>query len=44
MIEKAVASRDDLVFIDLEDSVSPNEKVASRAEVINGLKAMEWSK
>src|SRR5215813_1777894 len=37
MIEKAAASSADLVFLDLEDSVSPNEKVGARAKVINAL-------
>jgi citrate lyase subunit beta / citryl-CoA lyase len=44
MIEKAVASNADLVFLDLEDSVSPNEKVASRAKVVNALKTLDWGK
>jgi citrate lyase subunit beta / citryl-CoA lyase len=44
MIEKAVASSADLVFLDLEDAVSPNEKVASRAKVINALKTLDWGK
>jgi len=44
MIEKAVASSADLVFLDLEDSVSPNEKVAARAKVINALKTLDWGK
>ena len=35
MIEKAAGSLADLVFLDLEDSVAPNEKVASRAKVIH---------
>ena len=44
MIEKAVASSADLVFLDLEDSVSPNEKVAARAKVIKALKTLDWGK
>jgi citrate lyase subunit beta / citryl-CoA lyase len=44
MIEKAVASNADLVFLDLEDAVSPNEKVASRAKVIKALKTLDWGK
>ena len=44
MIEKAAASDADLVFLDLEDSVSPNEKVAARAKVIHGLKTLDWGK
>src|SRR6266568_3181808 len=44
MIEKAAASSADLVFLDLEDSVSPNEKVGARAKVINALKTLDWGK
>jgi len=44
MIEKAVASSADLVFLDLEDSVSPIEKVGSRAKVITALKTLDWGK
>jgi citrate lyase subunit beta / citryl-CoA lyase len=44
MIEKAVASSADLVFLDLEDSVAPNEKVASRSKVIKALKTLDWGK
>src|SRR3984893_19546029 len=44
MIEKAAASNADLVFLDLEDSVAPNEKVASRAKVISALKTIDWGK
>ena len=35
MIERAAASNADLVFLDLEDSVAPSEKVAARARVID---------
>jgi citrate lyase subunit beta/citryl-CoA lyase len=44
MIEKAASSSADLVFLDLEDSVSPNEKVAARAKVIHALKTLDWGK
>jgi citrate lyase subunit beta/citryl-CoA lyase len=44
MIEKAVASTADLVFLDLEDSVSPTEKEAARAKVITALKTLDWGK
>ncbi len=44
MIEKAVASNADLVFLDLEDAVSPNEKVASRAKVVKALKTLDWGR
>jgi citrate lyase subunit beta / citryl-CoA lyase len=43
MMEKAVASAADLVFLDLEDAVAPNSKVASRAKVIAALKELDWS-
>ena len=44
MIEKAAASSADLVFLDLEDSVAPNEKVASRAKVISALTTLDWDR
>ncbi len=44
MIAKAAASSADLVFLDLEDSVAPNEKVAARAKAINALKTLNWGK
>src|SRR5229473_136250 len=44
MIEKAAASNADLVFLDLEDSVAPNEKEGARAKVIKGLTTLNWGK
>lgn len=44
MMEKAATGNADLVFLDLEDSVSPLEKVASRAKVIKALKTLDWGK
>src|SRR5712691_11817495 len=44
MMEKAAASSADLVFLDLEDSVSPNEKVAARAKVVHALTTLDWGK
>src|SRR5437763_13791213 len=44
MIEKAAASNADLVFLDLEDSVAPDEKVPARAKVIQALKTLDWGK
>ena len=44
MIEKAAESTADLVFLDLEDSVAPNEKVGARAKVIKGLTTLNWGK
>ncbi len=44
MMEKAAASNADLVFLDLEDLVSPGEKVAARQKAINALKTLNWGK
>jgi len=44
MVEKAVASSADLVFLDLEDSVSPNAKVEARQKAIHALKNLDWGK
>jgi citrate lyase subunit beta/citryl-CoA lyase len=44
MMEKAVASTADLVLLDLEDAVAPNEKVNARAKVVHSLKTLAWGK
>jgi citrate lyase subunit beta / citryl-CoA lyase len=44
MIEKSASSSADLVFLDLEDSVAPNEKVGARAKAIQALKTLNWGK
>jgi citrate lyase subunit beta/citryl-CoA lyase len=44
MIAKAAASNADLVFLDLEDSVAPSEKVAARAKAITALQTLDWGK
>jgi citrate lyase subunit beta / citryl-CoA lyase len=44
MMEKAAASHTDLVLLDLEDSVSPNEKDAARHKAIKALKTLNWGK
>jgi citrate lyase subunit beta/citryl-CoA lyase len=44
MMEKAATSSADLVFLDMEDSVSPIEKVPARAKVIKALKTLDWGK
>ncbi len=44
MITKAAASAADLVFLDLEDSVAPSEKVAARAKVIHALQTLDFGK
>ena len=42
MFEKALNSDADYVFLDLEDAVSPNDKVAARANVIKALNEINW--
>ena len=44
MIEKALASAADLVFLDLEDAVAPALKESSRANVIAALKSPNWGR
>lgn len=44
MMEKAIASAADLVFLDLEDAVAPALKESSRANVIAALKSSEWGR
>jgi citrate lyase subunit beta/citryl-CoA lyase len=42
MIEKAAAGDADLVFLDLEDAVSPKEKAPSRQHIVHGLNTHDW--
>ena len=42
MFEKALNSEADYIFLDLEDAVSPNDKVPARANVIKALNEMNW--
>ena len=42
MFEKALNSPADFIFLDLEDAVSPNDKVTARENVIKALKEMDW--
>ncbi len=44
MMAKAATSSADLVFLDLEDSVAPNEKVEARGKAIQALKSLDWGK
>lgn len=44
MMEKAAASNADLVLLDLEDAVAPNEKGAAREKVIASLRTLNWDK
>jgi citrate lyase subunit beta/citryl-CoA lyase len=42
MVEKALASDADAVFLDLEDAVAPDSKAAARGEIISALKELDW--
>ena len=44
MIAKAAASDADLVFLDLEDAVAPEQKENARANIIAGLNDLDWGK
>jgi citrate lyase subunit beta / citryl-CoA lyase len=42
MMEKAATSAADLVFLDLEDAVAPNAKVAARSMIVAALNRLDW--
>ncbi len=42
MMAKAAESRADLVFLDLEDAVAPNAKVAARDKIVTALTTLNW--
>jgi len=42
MIEKALSSAADFVFLDLEDAVAPDDKVPARKNVIEALNDLDW--
>ena len=42
MIEKALNSEADYVFLDLEDAVAPDNKVQARKNVIEALNGLDW--
>ena len=42
MFEKALNSNADYIFLDLEDAVSPNDKLPARANIIKALKEINW--
>ena len=42
MFEKALNSKADYIFLDLEDAVSPMDKITARQNVIKGLKDFNW--
>jgi citrate lyase subunit beta / citryl-CoA lyase len=42
MMSKAAQSAADHVFLDLEDAVAPNAKIAARAQVVRALNDLDW--
>lgn len=41
-LAKAPTARADFSFLDLEDSVAPNEKAAARSKVVNAITTLDW--
>jgi malyl-CoA/(S)-citramalyl-CoA lyase len=44
MFEKAAASDVDVIFLDLEDAVAPDEKAQARQNIIKALNEQDWGK
>jgi len=44
MIEKALGTAADVVFLDLEDAVAPNQKADARGKVIEALRTLDWGR
>ena len=42
MVEKALASDADAVFLDLEDAVAPDSKATARGDVARALEELDW--
>jgi len=42
-LEKAAQSSADVVFLDLEDAVAPDDKVSARKNIIQALNDLDWS-
>ena len=43
MLEKAPTAGADMVFLDLEDAVAPDDKAQARKNVIAALNDLDWS-
>ena len=43
LFEKAIRSAADVIFLDLEDAVAPDEKASARKNIIEGLNDLDWS-
>ena len=44
MFEKAAASEADVIFLDLEDAVAPDEKEQARKNVVQAINDIDWGK
>lgn len=44
MFEKAAQSDADVIFLDLEDAVAPDDKAQARKNIIKALNEMDWGK
>jgi len=44
MFEKAAKSRADVIFLDLEDAVAPDDKEKARVNIIAGLNDVDWGR
>ena len=44
MFQKAAESAADVIFLDLEDAVAPDEKVQARKNIIKALNEIDWGK
>ena len=42
-LEKAAKGKADIVFLDLEDSVAPDDKIKARQNIIEALNTLDWS-
>jgi citrate lyase subunit beta / citryl-CoA lyase len=42
MAEKALASAADVVLLDLEDAVAPDEKAGARGKIVRALRELDW--
>ncbi len=42
MFEKAAKSRADVIFLDVEDAVAPDDKEKARANIVAGLNEVDW--
>lgn len=44
MFEKAAKSAADIIFLDVEDAVAPDDKVQARKNIIEGLNDIDWGR